>query len=60
MLLNKTCAYFETLSNTITQEKVPRETFTYSKSNIETLKNVRNMFKVNNKDTRTTLYCIYR
>ena len=35
MLLNKTCV---TLSDNITQEKVPRETLTFSKSNIETLK----------------------
>ena len=27
--------------------------FTWSKSTIETLKKVRNMFKVNNKDIRT-------
>ena len=33
-----------------TQERVPRQTFTYSKSTIETL---------NSKDTRTTFYCIY-
>ena len=39
-----------------TQERTPQQTFTYSKSAIETLKNKWNMFKVNNKDARTTLY----
>ena len=38
-----------------TQERAPREAFTYLKSTIETLKK-RKIFNVNNKNTRTTFY----
>ena len=33
--------------------------FTYSKLTIETLEQRRKLFKVNNKDTRTTTLCVF-
>ena len=52
-----------TVEIVIRQKVLIQLTFTCSKLTIETLKQVRNMFKVNNKDTRTTplasFWCFY-
>ena len=39
-----------------TQERAPRQTFTYLKSTIETLKKSVKIIQSNNRDTRTTFY----
>ena len=52
-----------TVEIVIRQKVLIQPTFTCSKLTIEPLKQVRNMFKVNNKDTRTTplasFWCFY-
>ena len=59
MMLKRHLLIFRLWVIIFTEERFPRQTFTYSKSALEALKKLWNMLKVNNKDTRTILYCIY-
>ena len=61
IMLNKPLLIFRIWVTRFTQERAPRQIFTCSKSTIWIpKKSVKYcMFKVNNKGTRTTFYCIY-